>query len=576
MDYLFSLKPNQTLSEGIKTLSEFQISGLAYSSIVERGYNYFRDGEVYPNVEISVGKYELEVSGSYGDYEIVIQQEKEKVNASCNCPFDDGTCKHIIASLLHLQNNVQSHVLQEADITAAVIAKVEKAKSDFEKYVDNLPIAELRKLVLEFAPENFRKEVTIKQDLEKGDTKKVEEEFKKALIHIKNLFDGELYNIDEFVENADKALKKLRPFWQTHSDNIADELADFIQSVGEAFDEGYLSGNYDDGYDEYYEDTYEAEEVSEYIGEFIGAIPNDKRKTALLKLLKAKENLDYSVCDSMESQIIKVIPTEDLPQFTNTVLEIDFFKYLYRSDNDIALYEKIEPYLNDDQKEKILLENETNSWFNFALAKHYETKADYQKAYDTLADFFRNSEANTYSYSSEFRHSQYQMIIRLCDENLDGKNTLHWIEKYLQTTPSIGSFQTAIKHRPEKRATFETYLEQNHITNFVTILEQENRLKTVIELFKKYPQKFQNSDDIYEFFQRHKLLFPKEATPVFKKELDVHLQEAKQYHYEKVGEILSELQPILSDSAFHSLVSGIKSGYKRRTNLMGVLGRKGF
>ena len=576
MEYLFSLKPNQTLSEGIKALSKPQISGLAYSSIVERGYNYFRDGEVYPNVQTSIGKYELEVSGSYSEYKIVIQQEKEKVNASCDCPFDDGICKHIIASLLHLQNNVQISVLQKADITAAVIAKEEKAKSDFEKYVDNLPIDELRKLVLQFAPENFREEVTIKQNLKKGNTKKVTQAFSKAATPIKKLFDGDLYDINEFVEKTDKALAKLRPFWQTHSDKIATELANFIKKVDNAFDEGELSGYYHEGYDDYCEDSYEAEEVSAYIGEFIGAIPNDKRKTALLKLLKAKENLGYTICNSMESAIITAIPKEDLPQFANLVLEIDLFKYFNRTDDDIALYEKIEPYLNDDQKEKILLENETNSWFNFALAKHYETKADYQKAYDTLAEYFRNAETNSYTYGNEFKHSQYQMIIRLCDENLGGKNTLYWIEKYLQKTPSVGSFQTAIKHRPEKRATFETYLEQNHVTKFVTILEQEKRLQEVIELFKTYPNKFEDSDDIYEFFQRHKLLFPNEATPVFKKELDVHLQEAKQYHYERVGEIISELQPILSDSDFYSLVSGIKLKYKRRTNLMGILGRKGF
>ena len=575
MEYLFTLQPKQTLSKGIKSLSKLQISGMASSTTVERGYGYFNDGAVYPDIEISVGKYELEVSGSYGKYGVEIAQRDNKIEGWCNCPYDQGTCKHIIASLLHLQNHVESHVLQEADITEAVIAKAEKAKSDFEKYVRNLSSTELQQLVLRFAPEHFRKEVTIKESLSKGDIKRVDAEFSKAIIKINSLFDGELHNITDFVKDTDKALEKLRPFWQTHSNSIADELADFLENVGGAFEEGYLSGNSDDGYDEYYEDNYAAEEVAEYIGQFIASIPNENRKYALLKLLDAKKELSYDVCDAMTNCIIETIPVGDLPQFTDLVTEINFLDYTDNNETE-TLYNKIEPYLSETKKEEILTELSDKSWFNLTLAKHYETKADFQKAYDTLAIYLQRSESDTYFGFGSKKAVHFQMIIRLCDKNLGGKNTLHWLKKYMQTEPSVESFQAAIQHYPENRGEFETYFEQKQTTIFADILEAENRLPQVVQLFQDHKDTFKNTQKIYPFFQRHKLLFPKLATALFKEKLYFYLSNTGDHNYRKVAQILGDLQPIVSPTSFSSLVSSIKKEYYRRRNLITILGKKGF
>lgn len=574
MEYLFSLKPSQTLSEGIKALSQFQIGGLAYSTIVQRGYEYFSAGAVYPNVKVGHGKYELECSGNYGEYEIVIKKEGNKVKASCDCPYDDGTCKHIIASLLYLQNHVST--LKEADISDAIIVEEEQEQDTFEGYVRNLPIEELQRLVLEFAPEHFRKETMIKQKIKKGDTKKVDKAYINAAINMTTLFSGELYNVKEFEEDVETALKKLRPFWQTHSRKIADELANFMQKVEEAIEEGYLQGGYDYHYDEYYEENYEAGEVSDYIGEFIGAIPNEERKYAITKILTAHQKLGYGICDDVGLQIIESIPIEQLPQFANLAIEMELFQ-LFNANDTQRLYDKIKLYLNDNQRETILKEQSNVSSFNLELAKIYETKQEFQNAYNTLENSLKDLSSNGYFYSSnEERHEQFQLIIRLCENNLDGEKTLFWINKYLNVLPSVTSFQTATQYHPEQRMDFENFFEQRYITVFVEILETENRLNKVVKLFEQHRHEFRNTEIIYRFFQRHKKQFPHEAELEFRRRLSEYLQEARQSNYIKVSEILGELQPILSKKDFTFMVNGIKKKYYRRRNLLAILEGRGF
>ncbi|MFK7946287.1 MAG: SWIM zinc finger domain-containing protein [Saprospiraceae bacterium] len=574
MDYLFSLKPNQTFSEGISSLSKFQISGMSYNSVVQRGYEYLSSGAVYPNVEVNTGKCELEVSGNYGEYEVVIIQQGDKIYGSCDCPYEDATCKHLIASLLHLQNRVPNHQLQEADITEAIITKAEKEKNDFEKYVHNLPIEKLQKLVLEFAPEHFRKEVTIKKQAKKGNLQKVEKAFKTAAIKLNGLFNGELHGVDGFEEDSEKALERLRPFWKTLPKKVTDELVNFINNVEEAFDDNQL-------YDDYGDAAYEGQNFSKYVGKFIGSIPNKERKDAIQRIMETHDNLNYGCFDNIATDIFEAIPNQDLSQFVTIVMDLNYFNYFnhVNGQNGLRLYERLQPYLTDNQKEQVLTEQSSNAYFNLVLAKYYESKLNYSKAYEVLASYLNKQQPTFHRFlrnKTDVKDQQFQMIIRLCDNNLGGENTLYWIERYNEVEASIESFQTAIKHRPEKREDFEIYFTQNHVITFSQILESENRLNQVIELFKMYEYEFRNGSAIYSFFQRHKTLFPDDATIVFRKELEIYLKEAKQKHYEKVAEILTELKPILSANELNSIILVIKSKYYRRTSLMGILKRKGF
>ena len=344
----------------------------------------------------------------------------------------------------------------------------------------------------------------------------------------------------------------------------------FIQNVDEAFEEGNL-------YDDYGDYSYEGEEVVTYIAEFIAALPNAQRKSAIEIILEAKEGQNYGCFDGLALEIIHKIPANDWSSFTKIVLEMAYFNYLNGREG-LELYDYIKPYLSDNQKKNILTEQD-NTHFKLALAKYYESKFEYTKAYDVLENSLNKAQPTFYRFlrnQNNPQDEQFQMMIRLCNEKLGGENTMFWIEKYLEELPSIESFQTAVEYRPNERIVFENHFQNHHTLIFAGILEAENRLGQVVQLFKDYEYEFRNGKAIYQFFQRHKTLFPDDATIVFKKELEIFLKEAKQRHYEKVAEILEELQPILPTDEFKILVLDIKTKYYRRTSLMRILRGKGW
>ena len=74
--------------------------------IVERGMKYYEDGAVDDLEELETGQYEAMVQGS-DDYTVNVRVKDAKVvEHDCDCPYDGPVCKHVVAVLLHLRNDV--------------------------------------------------------------------------------------------------------------------------------------------------------------------------------------------------------------------------------------------------------------------------------------------------------------------------------------------------------------------------------------------------------------------------------------------------------------------------------------
>lgn len=76
-------------------------------TILKRGFNYFRNGHVTDVDESDEGIYEVTVEGSE-TYTVTLNVQGNAVtDYECDCPYDMGPiCKHIVAALYYLQNNI--------------------------------------------------------------------------------------------------------------------------------------------------------------------------------------------------------------------------------------------------------------------------------------------------------------------------------------------------------------------------------------------------------------------------------------------------------------------------------------
>ena len=76
-------------------------------TILQRGKSYFNDGSIIYIEEIADRLWDAEVEGSE-DYTVKIElKAKEQVDSfSCSCPYDGDVCKHIVAVLYAIREEI--------------------------------------------------------------------------------------------------------------------------------------------------------------------------------------------------------------------------------------------------------------------------------------------------------------------------------------------------------------------------------------------------------------------------------------------------------------------------------------
>src|SRR3954464_11464313 len=74
--------------------------------IVQRGENYYYDGNVISIEEIEDNTWDAEVEGTEL-YNVEVKLKNKTITTySCDCPYDGVTCKHVVAVLFTLRDEM--------------------------------------------------------------------------------------------------------------------------------------------------------------------------------------------------------------------------------------------------------------------------------------------------------------------------------------------------------------------------------------------------------------------------------------------------------------------------------------
>ena len=126
------------------TISNESIRNLCNSKTYQKGLDYYSEGRVN-NVTIKGKRIYASVRGTY-NYNVKKTMKKDYIFDSCSCPYDwDGSCKHVIATLLHVQNN-------EEEITRKIANNKEKVHKILEQTSDE----ELRTFIIRQLEKNYK------------------------------------------------------------------------------------------------------------------------------------------------------------------------------------------------------------------------------------------------------------------------------------------------------------------------------------------------------------------------------------------------------------------------------------
>ncbi|MVT11993.1 SWIM zinc finger family protein [Chitinophaga tropicalis] len=129
------------------TLKQFELQ--ISDKIIHRGREYYENAAVVGFCETGKGFWHAEVMGTE-TYEVEVELfRKDKIKSySCDCPYDGAICKHVVAVLF---------LLREEIINTAVPKKV-TAETDFSKLLQKISLEEYQEFILAYAArdENFK------------------------------------------------------------------------------------------------------------------------------------------------------------------------------------------------------------------------------------------------------------------------------------------------------------------------------------------------------------------------------------------------------------------------------------
>ncbi len=125
-------------------------------AILQRGQNYFDNGNIMQLNHGSDGTWYAEVEGNYGNYEVEIKANNNSESADyyCNCPYDGAICKHIAAVALAINEGNTIDISSDNE---------EQVEESWEQLLKEAKPKDLRTFILDYGMKNqdFRHQIKL-------------------------------------------------------------------------------------------------------------------------------------------------------------------------------------------------------------------------------------------------------------------------------------------------------------------------------------------------------------------------------------------------------------------------------
>jgi hypothetical protein len=570
MTPIFTIPPNLTLSAAILAFDDAQLNQIFSRTIVGRSYSYLEEIEI---VNIYAGGAETTVWGNES-YDVEVEYAEGMLMGQCSCPYG-GLCKHLAAFVQHLRDSeddieeINVIEIEDAEVIETTPSEqIQKGKIgfNFEEWLQMRTETELRALVLQYAPQEFRKSLEIQHatpDVQQHQFQKLEKRIRDLLRKAGN------YSPADFEETLIEHLEEIRPFWQTTPEGVADLLVLSLETIDKTQDGGFLYDDYNDG-------NFGGYNLVSYMANFIASIPETKITAFAQQILNPLLAQNFNCCENFLLELLKILKKPQLEVLKTVVLKEEVFSSQpHYHQNEI--WQICKAVLSTPEQIEFLTQHVKKPIFALDLSVLHEQASQYEKAIDVLLPCLEKEQGNNlgrlFGYISE-KIKVFERRIALESKYKKGENLEKWAIRYIEEFKNAESLQFSLQYLPSQRDSLEVLLASLNIRNFATYLELSHRTAEVVSLFKKRTTDFPTSFQ-YDFYKRHKKIFPIEAEKVFTQVLNDELLHAKESHYYNVVEVLLQLREVLTEPQFRLVVGNIRVVYKRRSNLMGKMDQAG-
>lgn len=405
------------------TLDNFE--AIVPFKILMRGQEYYELGAVSDLEEASSGEWTATVDGTRS-YTVEISLEGDKVDSwYCDCPYDGGICKHVVATLFAIRDNSEKvsrsvfskmSVLEddgdeEMDVEESVdLERIEDTvlyspvDVDIQQCLSFIKPQELSRFICEYASTNqefktalldrfITKELS-KTSKDKDYRKEIQKIFensfqsKKSRYH--NRYDDFSRDWETVFSQLDTLLEKGDFFLKLESldDTIAIALQT-LRSIGENYDDELL-----------YDDDICASAYCEQAGDLILKVVQHPKTTQ-----QQKTGILQELC-----QIARISIYDDYDLYDIDDLMIQINLSIQTVDKALELIDK----LLEERKDSYDLYQLVLRKVDLLLGQKEQEKAD-----DTIRQYLYLSEIREMEVGKLMVHCRYDEAIRLLDEGIE-------------------------------------------------------------------------------------------------------------------------------------------------------------
>lgn len=467
------------------TLDNFE--AIVPFKILMRGQEYYELGAVSDLEETSPGEWTATVDGT-SSYTVEISLEGDKVDSwYCDCPYDGGICKHVVATLFAIRDNSEKvsrsafskmsvleedgdeEMNEEESVDLERIeqaAKYSPADVDIQQCLSFIKPQELLRFICEYASTNQEFKTALlnrlvakelpKTPKDKDYRKEIQKIFESSYQSKKSRYHNRYDDFDRDWETVfsqlDTFLEKADFFLKLESlDNTIAIALQTLRSIGENYDDELL-----------YDDDISASDYCEQAGDLILKVVQHPKTTQ-----QQKTGILQELC-----QIAKISIYHDIYDVDDLMMQINLS--IQPADKALELIDK----LLEERKDSYDLYQLVLRKVDLLLGQKEQEKAD-----DTIRQYLYLSEIREMEVEKLMEREQYDEAVRLLDEGI----VLSKKEKYDRTTGKWLKLK-------------------------LKIFERTNRTSEVIDTCRLL---FISGREQLEYYHKLKTLIPKEQWKVF-------------------------------------------------------------
>jgi len=396
------------------------------------------------------------------------------------------------------------------------------------KYLKTLSKEKLIKLIMDFSPESFKKEIILKDT----PIDKVNSCLKKISSSLKSILGDEelLYAPIKFQKEISQYMEELKVFVNQNPKRVMKIVFDLILNIEEEYDNGYLwIDRYDD--EEYFDFDIFSDEIIALLHRI------EDTEVQIKFFMDFRETLENSGYISFSYKALDLADKTPLLRYFNEESTLSFYHY-------------IEELLSFEEKEKFLL----YSMENKTLISLYIKNDKVNLAIERLEGLLKE----------DFELEYVEQLLTLT--SISKERLRLFVSKTIETN-AYGGFNFIIDSfkKLDNIEELESIWKETTPSEYYKYLEKEQRIDEVYALLTSLPENRE------AFLKKYKLAYKEEAIGFFNAQITENLKSTGDTYYHKIADALWQLKELIEKEEFKSRVEALKNEYKRRRNFMAIL-----